>query len=466
MSNKIGGAVCIAIAFGLYTFNENLQAAVVANKNLANWIKDDNNCPALDWNTATVSEITEGCHYWNSDFKLLSNLTDDLMNAAVLPETMQCHNLVYERGVAQYQEFEQTVCPGDPNYRGGEPSESWRSAYDSHLAKSIFDLQGKPQAKKAEEKSNELRFRTSEIDSLDAKTRAAYESANARSDCYTETVTDWVYDVDAGLTFPSADPVDHGFQTKMPALDNHQMIQPGNGTVSSNSVHFNFATLFAPTIPGGAAAAQVFARASGPMHVIDPIEGQFYGNATDEDFRTGIDNNPYYFSDGTAIASNSLCFSPQAADVWTSTSPATDGLTTAEFQGHSYYGDLSYFPRCDNPIVGDYRVQAKCNGYEHDNTLVIAGISKENFSGDDYLVAGIYKNADFPDTTEVMETAFFSYGDGAETKETVIEAYIVGLDELAAATEGMTTIGMAIFGLMGLGAIFGKKESSSSSSSK
>merc|ERR1711990_1250084 len=128
------------------------------------------------------------------------------------------------------------------------------------------------------------------------------------------------------------------------------MIQSGKGTVSSNSIHFNFATLRRSSmdhvseecylcqdvLPVGidiniirgiatlrrSAMAQVFGRAYGPMYVIDPIEGQFYANATDEDFRTGIDNNPYYLSDGTPVASNSLCLSTQAAAVWNST---TDG---------------------------------------------------------------------------------------------------------------------------------------------
>lgn len=465
MSNKIGGVVCLAIAYGLYSFNENLQAAVNANKALAQWIQDDDNCPALNWETATSADaVADGCYYWNSDFKLIGNLTDNDMNAAVLPETMQCHNLVYERFAAKFDSYEELVCPGDVNYRGGETSESWRSAYDSALAKSIFDLQGKPQPPKKKEapSDNKRHIKISDMDSWDAETKSDYES---RSECYEQTVTDWVWDVDAGLTFPSADPSDHGSQSTMPALDGHQMVQYGNNGSSTASIHFNFATLFSPTIPGAAAMAQVFSRADGPMLVIDPIEGQFYSNATDEDFRTGDDNYPHYMGDGEVVGSNSLCFSPEATTVWTSTDPATDGLTTAEFQGHSYYGDLSYFPRCDNPIVGDYLVSASCHGYEHENTLVIAGISKETFEGNDYLVAGIYKNENFPDTTEIMETAFFSYHDGADTKDTVITNYMQGLDELSAATEQMTMFGMAVFGLLGLGAILGKAASSSSSSS-
>ena len=460
--SKFHGFICVIIAISIFVGNKNMQEAIAANKKLAAWIQSDTNCPELNWD---ADDVADGCYWWTSNFEITANITDNDMNAAILPETMNCKNIVYDRWVDKYMTFDKHVCPGDPNYQrsneaeGKNPKLSWKKKHDQEVQAKIFAAQG-PKAKVAIDKP---------------KPEQEQPSGKSDGECHMQTVTDWGHHAESGWEFPSNNNADQGHQTVWSSPAQHAL-KPVNGT-SNFDLHFNFATFenSMEKISTQHAIGSIFALAGDGFQVINPIEGTFYSDPSLEAERFNQDNAPLCWEVRVdtyvgfeCTNSYPLCFSDSGIQHWTSTSPATAGLTTAEFQALPYYGNTTDFPSCyTNPTEGDYRVRSYCRGDAHNDVFVIADIKKETVDSNDYLTVNVIKRDQFPDTEAGLEVAFFNYQQNAAglTKDQVITDYVKVLDEIAGASQEFANSTVGFFGIIGLLMMGAKAKKISSSSS-
>merc|ERR1712188_73447 len=138
----------------------------------------------------------------------------------------------------------------------------------------------------------------------------------------------------------------------------------------------------------------------GSSETVNPIDGTFYPDANDEAIRLGA--YPVMHEE-TEYQAYPLCFTSDIAAEFTSIGSG-NGLTNAEFQGLSQYGDINYFPHCNsnNIQLGTYKVEVWCEGAEHADNLVVSEIYRED-SGNNgtVLKSRPWKDSMFPDTSEV-----------------------------------------------------------------
>ena len=434
--------ICFLIALTILICNINTQNAITANKKLAAWIQDDTNCPALDWSVASIDDISDGCYHWTSDFRITANLTDNDMNAAILPETMNCKNIVYNRWVEKYMTYDFDVCHGDSDIEARNPKFSWKKKYDMDLQEKIFAAQG-----------------TKARPTVDKPKKQDHQFGKSDGECHTQTVTDWRSYAESGWEFPSNNPADQGHQTVWSSPAQHALV-PVNGHSSNIDLHFNFASFNNNKLSSSAAIGSIFALSGSDFQAINPIKGTFYSNPDLEAERFYDDNAPLCREAKVDInveheCKNSfpLCFSDSGIQHWIGADLPLAGLTTAEFQLLSSYGNTTDFPSCyTNPSKGDYRVRSYCRGDEHYNIFIIADIKKEKIESNNYLTVNIIKRDQFPDTDNGLEVSFFAYmnNSGGLTKDQVMSEYIRVLDDIDGASQEIAYSFFGFFGIMSL----------------